>query len=136
MTNNFLVRGTLIPSRPTAITAEMADILNTTFDKHKFPGSFSDSLVGAETIFFETSIERVKEENLPANVTESGLQWELLFAFTDALEDVLSNEAIKKLRLNGSLLVTVESDETPVLFFLTIENNQVWYQPAHLVASE
>jgi hypothetical protein len=137
MTNMMQVQGTLISGNSKMVTAEMTDILRAAFDSHGFPDtipSVATSSVG--TVPIDLSIERIKEDNLPANVTESGLQWEAMFSFTDALEDALSSETIQKLRLKGSVLVTVGSDTKPLYFLLTVENNSVWYQEASVTVTQ
>jgi hypothetical protein len=129
MTTN--VKGTLTPTKSTAVTENIADIILMAFTRHELLWAVSED-IGINGIIQVNDSLTTKDGNFPTSATVKDKAWHRVWGVIERLEDILETEGVKELAMNGSVLVTVENDTEPLLVLLTVEKGIIYYQEATL----
>lgn len=117
------IKGTLVPSNPEAVTEKTRRNLLVAVRDQGISG-FVQS--GA---FNQGSIEINS-----CTVTAGGHY--AVFNFIGDLDKVILTEGVAELGLEGTLMLSVDTDADPIVFRLTVRDGEISYQQANYVWSE
>lgn len=121
------VKGVLAPANKKAVTVSTSDRMDREMSRHQ--------LVSVLRNHADWDIAKWKVgviETDTCTETNGGGRPAAL-DFITRLYNVITSPGIKELQLQGELMVTVEGAKEPVVFRVTVENENVFYNEANLV---
>ena len=114
--NRTLIKGTLLPSNPTASVAR-ANLYRDMVENRMRGTILWDSKWDTTGIDFNRSTPALKGRDDALN-------------FIATLNNVMKGDAATELGLNGAFTVIIETNEEPLIFRITVQNSKVTYKEA------
>lgn len=117
------IQGILVPRNPNAVTSSTRlQIMNAVHKSHLFL-TIKDTL-------WESGIIEINSYTAAEGGHKAAL------SFIDRLGTLINSEGVERLRLKGSLMITVDSEKEPAVLRATVKDGQVNYQQAKLTWDE
>jgi hypothetical protein len=125
------VRGVLTPIQPSNINEETADTIRKACGEQGLWWVLSEDLGANGTMEILAGISSEKD-NFPPEATPYDKAWHLMWGFIEAVEKIIETEGIEELGLEGSFLLTVDTDDDPFIVRVIVRDEEVSYQEATL----
>lgn len=117
------IKGTLVPTNPEAVTEKTRRNLLIAVRDHGLSGFVQSEAFNQGSIDIYSS-----------TVTAGGHY--TVFNFIGALDKVILTEGVAELGLEGTLMLSVDTDADPILFRITVRDGEISYQQASFVWPE
>lgn len=126
MTNNLMhVRGTIVAANPEAVNENTGHRIMTEMIRNRLVATLSDPNSG--------SLNWNKGTITPDSHTETLGGRPAALDFITRLYAVITSPGVKAIGLRGELIVTVGAVKEPVVFRITVENDNVFYNEGKIV---
>lgn len=125
------VRGVLSPIQPSNVNNETAENIRKACGEQGLWWAVSEELGENGTLEIHAGISSEKD-NFPPDTTSYDQAWHPMWGFIEAIEKIIETDGIDELGLEGSFMVTVDTDGDPLIVKVIVRDEEVIYQEANL----
>jgi hypothetical protein len=135
ITKMMNARGVLKPANPDTVEEDSAEKIRAALGSNGFWWLMHETMGESGIIDLHAGID-AEGDHFPDSFTESEKAWLMCGAFIAALKRVIQTAGVEELGLEGSLMITVDSDESPLVVRVTVKDNKLFYKKATLTWDE
>lgn len=125
------VRGKLAPLQPSHVNAQTAETIRKACGEQGLWWALSEESGSNGTLEIHSGISSEKD-NFPPEATSYDKAWHFMWGFIEAIEKIIETDGIDELGLEGSFMVTVDTDADPLIVKVIVRDEEVIYQEANL----
>lgn len=125
------VRGVLSPIQPSNVNDETAETIRKACGEQGLWWVLYEELGENGTLEIHAGISAEKD-NFPPNTASYDKAWHPMWGFIEAIEKIIETDGIDELGLEGSFMVTVDTDGDPLIVKVIVRDEEVIYQEATL----
>lgn len=116
------IKGALVRTNRAAVNENTANLITSAVRKHNLQRIMHEGLGEAGIVEIDTSIASDEPHND-------------ILRFVNSLSKVIEEEGVAELGLYGHLMATADTTDEPVVIRITVKNNKIFYQDAHITWS-
>jgi hypothetical protein len=116
------IKGTLIPTNRKAVNENTANLIQTAVKEHNLRRIMHEELGEGGIVEIDSSIS--------SDEPHTGI-----LRFANNLSKLVEAEGVAELGLYGHLMATADTTDEPVVIRITVKNNKLFYQDAHITWS-
>lgn len=116
------VKGTLVPTNREVVKENTADNIRAAVHELNFLRIMHEELGEGGIIEIDSSV--ASEESHHG-----------ILLFVNRLHSLIAAEGVAELGLTGHLMITADTSDEPVVMRVTVKNNKIFYQDAHITWS-
>jgi hypothetical protein len=125
------VKGTLTPIQPSNVNDSTPQTIRKVCGEQGLWWVLSEDSGANGTLEIQAGISAEKD-NFPPDATSYDKAWHFMWGFIEAIEALIETDGLDELGLEGSFMVTVDTDDNPLIVKVTVRDEEIFYQEATL----